>query len=337
MARLEVRKLGDNELRAWDTLVTGSAQGTVFHSSDWLVKNASLQNQDLILLGCYDGEKLIGGCPLHLSRPYNLLGLATSTAALTPYGGAMVTEIEGARQRAREAHANRIITVLLEYTAQQEFDYVNLVNSPGLTDIRVFTRRGWNTTIYYTYILPLEGEILKTVSKDVRRNISKAQKQDIQSTKKFDSGIFWNLMVRTFAKQGRQPPAPERYLTGMLAMIQEKGIGEMQVTSMPSGEVVAAEITVWDTKMAHRWSAASSPEHLSTGAVPLLCYDIFNSLKERDHTKVNLMSGNIPSLSMFNSGFNPQLVPYHGADYSRLRYRTLKWLQERIYRDASTR
>lgn len=82
---------------------------------------------------------------------------------------------------------------------------------------------------------------------------------------------------------------------------------------------------------------ASQMDHLlSTGAVPLLCYDIFNSLKERDHTKVNLMSGNIHSLSTFNSGFNPQLVPYYGADYSRLRYRILKGLQERIYRHAST-
>lgn len=331
MLQLEVRELKGAELRAWDMLVAGSAQGTVFHTSDWLVKNASLQSQDLVLLGCYEGEELIGGCPLYPSRPYNLLRLASSTAALTPYGGMMVTEIERAKQRRREMHTNRVITVLLEYIARQEFDYVNLVNSPGLTDIRAFTRRGWNPVVYYTYILPLHDDIFKTISKDVRQNIRKAQKQGISSTRKFDPSIFWDLTARTFAKQGKQPPVSERHLTGMLAMIQEKGIGEMRIASTSSEEIAAAEVTVWDAKMAHSWSAATAPEHLSTGAASLLCYDIFTSLKERDFSAINLMSGNLPHLSAFNSGFNPRLIPYYGVDHTRLRYRILKLLKESRY------
>jgi len=59
----------------------------------------------------------------------------------------------------------------------------------------------------------------------------------------------------------------------MLAMIEEKGIGEMRIASTPSGEIAAAEVTVWDAKMAHSWSAAAAPEHLSTGAASLPCYD----------------------------------------------------------------
>jgi hypothetical protein len=51
----------------------------------------------------------------------------------------------------------------------------------------------------------------------------------------------------------------------MLAMIEEKGIGEMRIASTPSGEIAAAEVTVWDAKMAHSWSAAAAPEHLSIG------------------------------------------------------------------------
>ncbi|MBT0732277.1 GNAT family N-acetyltransferase [Methanoculleus bourgensis] len=331
MLQLEVRELEGAELRAWDMLVAGSAQGTVFHTSDWLVKNASLQSQDLVLLGCYEGEELIGGCPLYLSRPYNLLRLASSTAALTPYGGVVVTEIERAKQRRKEVHVNRIIAALLEYIAQLEFDYVNLVNSPGLTDIRAFTRRGWNPVVYYTYILPLHDDIFKTVSKDVRQNIRKAQKQGISSTRKFDPGIFWDLMVRTFEKQGKQTPVSERHLAGMLAMIQEKGIGEMRVASTSSGEMAAAEVTVWDAKMAHSWSAAAAPEHLPTGAASLLCHDTFTSLKERGFSAINLMAGNLPHLSTFISGFNPGLVPYYGVDHTRLRYRILKRLRESRY------
>lgn len=334
MAQLKVREVGNDELRAWDALVASSAQGTIFHSSDWLVKSASLQGQDLVLLGCYDDEELIGGCPLYLSRPYNLLGLAISTAALTPYGGVMVIEVEGARQRTREVHANRIINALIEHIGRQGFDYVNLMNSPGLTDIRPFTREGWSTRVHYTYVLPLEGDVQKRASKDVRQNIRKAQKQGVQSTRKFDSDLFWELMVHTFAKQGKEPTVSKKHLTGMLSMIKEKGIGEMRIASTSSGEAAAAEVTLWDTKMAHSWSAAAAPEYLSTGAVSLLCYDIFTSLFERNFRAINLMAGNRSHLSTFNSGFNPGLIPYYEADYPRARYRLFKWLQERVYRDG---
>ena len=62
MARLDVRRLEGDVFHAWDARAAGSARDCL-HSSDWLVKNASLQDQDLILLGCYDSEELIGVVP----------------------------------------------------------------------------------------------------------------------------------------------------------------------------------------------------------------------------------------------------------------------------------
>lgn len=134
MRQLEVRVLGDAEFKEWDALVADSAQGTVFHTSDWLVGNALLLDQGLILLGCYDGEGLIGGCPLYLSRPYRFLHVASSKAVSTPYGGMVIS------------------------------------------------------------------------------------------------------------KQGKPPPITEEYLRGMLDLIRARGIGEMRVACMSSGEIAAAEV-----------------------------------------------------------------------------------------------
>jgi hypothetical protein len=39
------------------------------------------------------------------------------------------------------------------------------------------------------------------------------------------------------------------------------------------------------------------------------------------------MSGNFEHLSAFNAGFNPQLVPYYGVEFSRAKYNLLKWLK----------
>ena len=331
MRQLEVRELGSTESGAWDALIANSAQGTIFHTSDWLVGNALLLDQPLILLGCYDSEELIGGCPLYLSRAYRLLRVASSKAVSTPYGGVVISDIGDTKQRTKEMRTHRIITAILEHISRQGLDYVDMVNAPGLEDIRAFTQQGWNPAVYYTYVLPTHDDLLKTASKDVRQNIRKARRLGITSDRRFDPDIFWDLLARTFAKQGKEPPITERHLRGIFDLIKAKGIGEMRVASMPSGEIAAAEVTLWDAKMAHSLFAAASPEHLSTGAASFLCYENVNSLKERSHRMLNLMAGNIPHLSAFISGFNPGLIPYYGAESPGLRYRILKRLRDGVY------
>lgn len=333
MRRLEVRELDRAEFGAWDALIADSAQGTIFHTSDWLVENALLLDQTLILLGCYDGDELIGGCPLYLSRPYRLLQVASSKAVSTPYGGVVISDIGDAKQRAKEMHTHRIITALLEHISRQGLDYVDMVNAPGLEDIRAFTQQGWSPMVYYTYVLPTHNDLLKTASKDVRQNIRKALRLGLSSVRRFDPETFWELLGRTFAKQGKEPPITEEHLRGVLDLTREKGIGEMRVAKMPSGEIAAAEVTLWDAKMAHSLFAAAAPEHLSTGAATLLCYENVNSLKERSHRMLNLMAGNIPHLSGFISGFNPRLIPYYGAESPGLRYRILRRLRDGVYPD----
>lgn len=245
---------------------------------------------------------------------------------LTPYGGVITSRMDGAKQRKKDLHIQKITVSILEHVAQKRFDHVSLVNSPGLMDIRAFKHGGWEPEVYYTYILPLDRDVFEPASKDVRQNIRKAQKLGIYSIEKFEPDILWDLTVRTFAKQGKTPFTSRAHFVDLLKMIHQKGIGEMRIANAPSGEAVAADVTVWDTKMAHSWSAAASPEYLSTGAASLLCYDLFNSLKERNHKRINMMSGNIPQLSTFVSSFNPQLVPYYGARYSRFRYNLAKKL-----------
>ncbi|RXE55852.1 hypothetical protein ABH15_06425 [Methanoculleus taiwanensis] len=324
MVALEVEEVKGDELHLWDALVAGSAEGTVFHTSDWLVRNASLQDRTLILLGCYADGELIGGCPLFLSNPYKILKIASSTTIATPYGGMVLSEIENAKQRKRELHNRMIIVSILEHIAGEGFDHVNLVHSPGLQDIRAFTQNGWDPRVYYTYILSLHDDLLKNTSKDVRQNIRKAQKHGISTTKQFDPEIFWSLTMSTFTKQGKKPPFSREHLLGLLDLITSKNLGEMRVAHTSSGEIVAAEVTLWDPKMAHSWSAASSEEHLSMGAASLLCYDTFTGLSNLGVRRINLMGGNMTQLSSFVSGFNPDLVPYFGVEYSRPKYAILK-------------
>lgn len=330
MTQTEVRTLESNEFPAWDELVTSSAQGTVFHTSDWLVRTASSLNQTLEILGCYKGETLIGGCPLLLSNPYGLLKTASSAALLAPYGGIVMAGVETTKRREREIHSNNIIASIRDHIVRKGFDHVDLVNSPGFTDIRGFSWNGWDAKVYYTYMLPIDGDIFSRVSKNTRRSIRKAQELGITATEHFDPEMYWALTVNTFKRQNSQPPFSKRHLMSLLDTIREKNLGEMWVARTSSGEIAAAEVIVCDSKTAHRWSAASSEEHLNTGATSLLLGEIITHFADQNCLSINLMAGNRAHLSAFIASFNPDLVPYYGVELSRARYSIMRRVNNRL-------
>nr|WP_292365250.1 GNAT family N-acetyltransferase [Methanoculleus sp. UBA208] len=187
----------------------------------------------------------------------------------------------------------------------------------GMTsDVRGFTRNGWDAKVYYTYMLPTDRDVSEHISKNARRSIRKAQKLGVTATEHFDAETYWELTKNTFAKQNSQPPFSKKHLMNMLDAIREKNLGEMWVAKTPSGEVAAAEVIVCDSKTAHRWSAASAEEHLNTGAASLLLSEVVTHFAERHYPSVNLMAGNMARLSAFIATFNPDLVPYYGVERS---------------------
>lgn len=332
MTEPDVRELGRDEFPEWDALVAGSAQGTVFHTSDWLLNTASSMNQTPMILGCYEDEALIGGCPLLLSNPYKMLNIASSAAILSPYGGIVIADVVTSNRRVRESRTNSVITSISDHVVRKGFDRMNLVNSPGLDDIRVFTRQGWDARVYYTYMLPLNGDVFNYISRDARRNIRKAQKLGITATKHFDVEGYWALTVNTYEKQNLQPPFSKKHLISMLDLIREKNLGEMWVAKTSSGEIAAADIIVSDSRTVHRWSSASAEEHLKTGATLLLLGEIITHLADQNYPSINLMGGNMINLSAFVSGFNPELVPYYGVELSNTRYNIIRGVHNYVKR-----
>ncbi|MDV2481665.1 GNAT family N-acetyltransferase [Methanoculleus sp. Wushi-C6] len=327
MDRTEVRVLDIDEYPAWDALVATSPQGTVFHTSGWLVRTAGSLNQALAILGCYEDDTLIGGCPLLLSNPYKMLRMAMSAALLAPYGGVVTAGTESTKQRERELHTDRVVAAIRDHIIGERFDHVNLVNSPGLGDIRGFTRNGWEAKVYYTYVLPVNSGVFERISKNARRSIRKAEKLGIVAAEHFDPEGYWTLTENTFSKQNSQPPFSRQHLMSLLEIVREKDLGEMWVARTPSDEIAAAEIIVRDEKAVHRWSAASAEEHLNTGAASLLLGEIAASCADRNCSSLNLMAGNRAHLSTFIASFNPDLVPYYGVERCGIRFRLLRGIK----------
>ena len=309
--KIRVRILEEHEYSLWDDFVCSSPQGSVFTSTDWLLASSKYHNHSLKLFGCFDGDTLIGACPIYIQNTHKICKTAMSNALLSPYGGMLLPNSESSKVRDVESKNHSIVNALIDEISKNKFDTISITNSPNLIDIRPLSRKGWKTQVLYTYSLPLLDDLLTFISKKTRNTIKKAEKNNINVDKRFDLESFWDLTLDTYNKQNMKPPFSKQYLTEMINVILKSNAGEMWVAELESGEIASAEIIVWDNKRAHRWLAASNYSLRGTGATSLLLFEIFQDLRSKGHQEINLMAGNTPQLSMFVTGFNPELIPYY--------------------------
>ncbi len=317
MTDVEVREVRTDEFPAWDDLAARSPHGTVFSRSDWITTCASLSQREPLLIGYFEDGRLAGGCSLYVKKN-GFQTFGRSTAPTTPFSGYVLQENGSSRVRDGESRARTIVRAIADEIARRRFTQVRIVSAPAFQDLRPLTWNGWTSQVYYTYTLPLAEGIESTFSKKTRNTIRKAEKSEVRVRKTVDPGLFWELTLATYQRQGREPPFSRAFLAGMLDLVVEKNLGEMWIAETASGEPASAEVVVWDGRMAHRWLAASEIAHRGTGATSLLLSEVVQDLWRRGFGEVNLMAANAPHLSRFVAGFNPGLVPYFGVERTGL-------------------
>jgi hypothetical protein len=237
------------------------------------------------------------------------------------YGGFIFAHQKNASVRERESGEREIIQVILEKIQTLNLSNVTLTNGPGLVDMRPFTLKGWKETVRYCYIFPLSCPVENHISKKTRWSINKAKKAGIVVRQKWDKELYWDLTLNTYRKQGKQPPYSRELLFSLLENIENTRCGEMWIAETASGDGAAAEICIWDSRMAYRWLAASNSNYRDTEAPTLLLFEVMKHLQEKGCKKFNLMAANTPHLAKFISGFNPELAPYYSVQKIRGIYR----------------
>lgn len=331
MSKYEARRLTSQDTSEWDSLVEASPHGTIFHTSDWYSICGDTTGRTPRLYGCYNKNgELQGGCLLYSYIDTPLFKVASSRLELVPYGGFVLKELATTKRRKQEKTYHRVVDALRTTIEQENYDYLELVNAPGFTDIRPLLWNGWASQLFYTYHLDLQDDIHGNYSQSVRRTVRKAEEDDMTVRQHDDPDLFYRLFSLTYERQGVTPPVEPDFFHRILAMLHDTDRGEMWCVETDTGTPAAAEIIVWDNKRAYRWGAASHPDLIRTGAPTLLSTRILEEWKDRGFTEFNLMGGNMHHLARFIAKLNPILVPYYGADKKNLRGKTARYLYNRF-------
>lgn len=314
---LTVRELEQSEYILWDNLVTSSPIGTVFHESFWLNTCRDNLKSNLHLYGCFnDNNELIAGCPLFEKKRFGLKhGSAILKNSLVPYGGFLYRIEESDNVRKKEQRLKEKIQAFHDFFKMQQFSSISMILPPGLIDIRPFLQNKWKEKILYTYRI---NPKIKNYQKGMRGNIKKAFQQGIKIEKyEQNDGItkFYELLQETYQRHGLSVPCPEQYLKNIYEHLKKQERANLWIAMTKDGEWSAAEIFVSDQNCPHRWTAATSTQHIKTESSSLLLENIFDCFAVDNTEYVNLMAGNISELSSFISGFNPELSPYLYIEY----------------------
>jgi hypothetical protein len=328
-SEVEVKELAPGDYGTWDELVQESGQGSIFHKSFWLVFSANAMKNVLKIYGCFESGNLVGGCSLYV-RQMKFLRVAESVLPMNPYGGVVLARPRSNNVRKQEEVCANIIRQLDKAFAEARYDYICITNSPEFSDIRPFTWNGWRGSVSYAYYLDVQEFSDQTVSKEVRWNVRKAIDKGITVKKlvRPDASSYYRLLSITFRRQNLEPPVSANFLENALKTLGSEGASEMWTAETRSGDLACAEIIVWDTKRAYRWSAASHSEFRETGATSLLLCEIVRDLKVRGFKEINLMAANTPRLAKFVAAFNARLLPYYSVE----RKNAIATLAESVHR-----
>ena len=346
-----VRTIEPHEWPAWDSFVSESPSGTLFHTTRWL----GTTGVPFRIYGCYHRESLIGGMVVEIAGRH-----AAGHSSFT----AWTNESQASRSSQPEATGHMLnclylgvvlpppskkyVTTLtyhrnilnsLAVHVRDQFVTVRCYMGPEIVDMQPFIWAGYKITLVYTYRIDLSDlDMVWSNMTDKRRNdIRKAERDGITVDNEGSIQDILSLYKGALRKHGRAARASD------LADDRDKILRSHNqcrsfVARDRSGEAVAGIYLVWDEKCAYYFMGGygRSVAHRGAGALA-----IWNAVRYAGSVLglgkfVMLAAGDLP-LERFTRDFGGHLtatfhVRYDRPSFSRDVKRALRRLKAIISR-----
>ncbi|NVO66030.1 GNAT family N-acetyltransferase [Methanofollis tationis] len=327
--RLELLK--PSQYHIWDDLVDNSPQGTLFHKSWWLKTVAEKRGTDLCLLGVFRGDDLVGGCSISEEKRFFFkLAFSPPIKSATAYGGIIIVGSDAKNIKKNEFMNNSVIESVSDYCLEH-YDYSQILNSPALTDIRPFLWKGWDESVYYTYILFLNNfPSLKDLSLhydgSVRWSINKAEKNTVEIlTVNDDIDLIYDLLMESYAWHKEDAPLSKNLFTALMKELNNRGACKTYVAYHDDCPISFGTFLFYKNSASY-WLGGSRRDTLNLeGSSAVLGHALKEALSDKI-SYIDFIGANTHPIAKFKSAFNPQIIPYYNAEWAKLRTKFAKSL-----------
>ncbi len=200
---------------------------------------------------------------------------------------------------------------------------VSFAVHPALRDVRALQwfnyheprEERFHVDLRYTALLDLRERTCEQILDDARfarrYDWKRSRKAGIGFETSADVAPLAALIERTFARQERVwDERDRRYLVAIADAAIRHGFGEIGVCRLPSGEVAAAALFVYDERTAYYLAAGTDPECRATGVGTAIVVDFIERAIARGLAWVDFCGVNSPQRGDFKTSFNAQPVSY---------------------------
>jgi len=260
---VEIRIAGNADKDAWDTIVSQSPHGTIFHRWDWLKIARNHTNLQLFpVFGMKDGE-VIGIFPLFFQKrgPVRMVFSPPPHCSIF-YLGPVLKDSDARTREKRETRYTGFQHAVESFiTEDLKANYVRISLSPGLEDPRPFLWSGYKADPGFDYAVDLTrglDALYKSIDKQDRSSLRKAKEKGMTfspGTKK-ECGKILDLMQDRYMKQGKFLTEPKQYFLDIYDAFREN----LVITTVTAdGEIVTGSIDILDRDTLYGWVGNPKP------------------------------------------------------------------------------
>ena len=184
--------------------------------------------------------------------------------------------------------------------------------SHEFTDWLPFYWEGYSQTTRYTYILKGLKDtdtLLSNMSRQIRRNIKKAEEQSITVRRGINTDDFLKIQSLTFERQNKRNIQSSAVLRRIIDAARERGQGDVFGGYDGDGRLHAVAFIVWQESSAYYIAGGGDPALRSSGAHSLVLWEAIKYVSQYTDT-FDFEGSMIPGVERFFREFGAIQTPY---------------------------
>jgi len=327
---MEVRLIETTELSEWNKMVDKSINGTLFHTTTWLMAYGC----PVLIYGVFDNSRLVGGFAITRYRGA-ILRPAAGQPALTPYGG-FVTTHESDKYVTMISRQKEIASLVAGYI-KRDFVRIDFRCSPDIVDMQPFIWAGYKVGVRYTYIVDLTDldRAWDEMQQKRRNDIRKAEKAGYFVHRSVELNQLLDIIKATLERQclwrTEYSSIIRRYDKSLRLLYRRETFGIFD----SQRELVAGVYIAWDNKRSYYlWGGykASPGSGKYRGAPALALWEAMKFTRNELGLHQFDFEGSMnPSIERFFRKFGGRLVPTFTASWINPRWFPYRFLRSGLY------
>ncbi len=309
-------------LDLWNSFTKNSSQGSVF-SETWYLNALGIDYKILCVID--NADNILSGIVLAKNQINTY-----SNPMLDKYLG-VILKGEGALSHKVISKQYKVIELLSkELKKYKSFDYYF---HPEFKNWIPFYWNGFAQQTRYTYRVNLSIEIQEIQSRfhgNLKNDIRNAIKSNIQISKNLEYDVFYNIINKTFLRQGSKAPFNKVDLLSFIKELTLKNRFVLFGAVNQDGETIAVCGLVYDEKSSYLLLNGIDNDKLVRGANALIILEAIKYFHGKSRY-FDFEGSMLPGVEQFYRRFGGELVPYYRIWNDNL-FNYMKTLAKKTYK-----